>query len=197
MTGPSFEEITRHRDPDPDEDPWVHGPPPVEPVRIVPYDPGWPARYERLAAGIRAALGGAVLELEHVGSTSVPDLAAKDVIDLALTVADPADEAAYVPALEPLGYVLTVREPSFHQHRCLRLAEPRANLHVWGPGSPEAIRQRMFRDWLRTHPDDRAEYEAAKVAAVPGGGHVMDYNLRKQQTVRDIYDRLFRAAGML
>lgn len=194
---PSFEEITRHHDPDPDEDPWVRGPPPVEPVRIVPYDPDWPARYERLAAGIRAALGGAVLELAHVGSTSVPGLAAKDVIDLALTVADPADEAAYVPALEPLGYVLTVREPSFHQHRCLRLAEPRANLHVWGPGSPEAIRQRMFRDWLRAHPEDRAVYEAAKFAAVPGGGHVMDYNLRKQQTVRDIYDRLFRAAGML
>jgi GrpB-like predicted nucleotidyltransferase (UPF0157 family) len=55
----------------------------------------------------------------------------------------------------------------------------------------------MIRDWLRTHPDDRARYADAKRAAIPGGGHVMDYNARKQQVVREIYDRLFRAAGML
>jgi GrpB-like predicted nucleotidyltransferase (UPF0157 family) len=71
------------------------------------------------------------LGVEHVGSTSVEGLAAKDVIDIDLTVADPGDEDAYVPALERLGYVLTVREPSFHEHRCLRLAEPRVNLHVF------------------------------------------------------------------
>jgi GrpB-like predicted nucleotidyltransferase (UPF0157 family) len=194
---PTFDEITRHHDNDPDENPWVIGPPPPETVTIVPYDPGWPRRFQDLAAGIRAALGDAALAVEHVGSTSVEGLAAKDVIDVNLTVADPADEDAYVPALERLGYVLTVREPSFHQHRCLRLAEPRANLHVFGPDCPETVRVRMFRDWLRTHPGDRARYEAAKRAAVPGGGHVMDYNARKQDVIRDIYDRLFRAAGML
>ena len=54
-----------------------------------------------------------------------------------------------MPALEALGYELRVREPSWHQHRCLQLASPRVNLHVFGPDCPEAIRHRMFRDWLR------------------------------------------------
>lgn len=194
---PTFEEITRHSDPDPDEHPWVVPPPPAELLEIVPYDPQWPHRYQKLAERVRLALGEVVLDVEHIGSTSVPGLAAKDVIDIDLTVADPRDEDAYVPALEKIGYYLTVREPSFHQHRCLRLAEPRVNLHVFGPDCPETIRHRMFRDWLRTHPEDRERYENAKRAAIPGGGDVMDYNARKQQVIRDIYDRLFRAAGML
>nr|WP_042189027.1 GrpB family protein [Kibdelosporangium sp. MJ126-NF4]CEL18609.1 hypothetical protein [Kibdelosporangium sp. MJ126-NF4]CTQ98094.1 hypothetical protein [Kibdelosporangium sp. MJ126-NF4] len=194
---PTYEEITRHHDVDPDENPWVNGPPPPETVQIVPYNPEWPRRYEKLAADIRAALGDTVLDIEHMGSTSVEGLAAKDVIDIHLTVADSRDEVRYVPQLVPLGYQLTVREPSFHEHRCLRLAEPRVNLHVYGPDSPETIRVRMFRDWLRTHPEDRALYEDAKRAAIPGGGRVMDYNARKQNVIREIYDRLFRAAGML
>ncbi|WP_020419877.1 GrpB family protein [Amycolatopsis sp. ATCC 39116] len=193
----TFAEITRHHDPDPDENPWVHGPPAPSPVRIVPYDPDWPRRYRDLAAGIRRALGAAVLDLEHVGSTSVAGLAAKDVIDIDLTVADPRAEETYVPPLERLGYVLTIRQPSFHEHRCLTLAGPRVNLHVYGPDCPETIRNRLFRDWLRTHPDDRERYQEAKRAAIPGGGTVMDYNARKQQTIREIYDRMFRAAGML
>jgi GrpB-like predicted nucleotidyltransferase (UPF0157 family) len=165
-------------------------------VEIVPYNEQWPDRFAALADNIRAALGAVALDIEHVGSTSVPGLAAKDVIDIDLTVADPREEDRYVPALERLGYVLTVREPSFHQHRCLNLSDPRVNLHVFGPDCPESIRHRMFRDWLRSHPDDRALYEQAKRQAIPGGGHVMDYNRRKQDVVRDIYDRMFRAAGM-
>ncbi|GAB3562626.1 GrpB family protein [Amycolatopsis endophytica] len=194
---PTNEEITRHHDPDPDENPWVHGPPAPETVVIVGYDPDWPHRYETVAAAIRGALGDAVLDLAHVGSTSVPGLAAKDVIDIDLTVADPRDEDTYLPPLERLGYDLTVREPSFHEHRCLRLERPRVNLHVFGPDCPETIRHRMFRDWLRTSPADRERYENAKRAAVPGGGRVMDYNARKQDVIREIYDRLFRAAGLL
>jgi GrpB-like predicted nucleotidyltransferase (UPF0157 family) len=194
---PSFEEITRHCDPDPTEDPWVNGPPAPETITIASYNPEWPHRYQALSAEIRTALGDVALSIEHVGSTSVERLAAKDVIDIDLTVADPRDEDGYIPALERLGYVLTVREPSFHQHRCLRLAEPQVNLHVFGPDCPEVIRHRMFRDWLRAHPEDRTLYEDAKRAAVPGCGNVMDYNARKQQAIREIYDRLFRAAGML
>lgn len=193
---PTFEEITRHRDPDPAENPWVREPPASEVVTIVAYNPEWPVRYQVMAEKVRAALGDAVLDIEHVGSTSVEGLAAKDVIDVNLTVADPRDEGAYLPPLENLGYVLTVREPSFHEHRCLRMANPRANLHVFGPECPETIRMRMFRDWLRVSPVDRARYEDAKRLAIPGGGHVMDYNARKQKVVREIYDRLFRAAGM-
>lgn len=194
---PTVDDITRHQDNDPSDNPWVIGPPPPETIVIVPYDPEWPRRFEDLSSAIRAAVGDAALDVEHVGSTSVEGLAAKDVIDMDLTVADPRDEDAYVPALERLGYVHTVREPWFHEHRCLRLTEPRANLHVFGPDCPEVIRHRMFRDWLRAHPDDLARYEDAKRAAIPGGGHVMDYNARKQDVIREIYDRLFRAAGML
>ncbi|WP_024804013.1 GrpB family protein [Nocardia sp. BMG51109] len=193
---PTFEEITRHREPDPSEDPWVDGPPPPETITIVSYDPEWPRRFRTLAADIRSVLGDVVLDIEHVGSTAVEGLAAKDVIDIALTVADSRQESVYVPALERLGYFLTVREPSFHEHRCLRLRDPRVNLHVFGPDCPETLRQRMFRDWLRAHPDDRVLYEDAKRAAIPGGGNVMDYNGRKHKVIREIYDRLFRAAGM-
>lgn len=196
MRVPSFEEITRHRDPDPAENPWVNGPPAPGPVELVTYDPGWPARYRAVTAGVRATLRDAVLDIDHVGSTSVPGLAAKDVVDIDLTVADPRHEDSYVPALEKLGYTLTVREPSFHEHRCLQLASPRVQLHVFGPDCPESIRHRMFRDWLRAHPEDRVRYEEAKRSAVSGGGHVMDYNARKQDVIREIYDRLFRAAGM-
>ena len=112
-------------------------------------------------------------------------------------------EAGAAPSGPPFAgilsasYVLTVREPSWHEHRCLRLVNPRANLHVFGPDCPETIRHRMFRDWLRTHPEDRQRYEDAKVVAIPGGGNVMDYNGRKQQVIREIYDRAFRAAGLL
>lgn len=190
------EEITRHHDPDPNEDPWVVRPP-AETVEIVEYDATWPDRFAWLAERIRGALGDALLGIEHVGSTAVPGLAAKDVIDIDVAVADPSEESAYVPMLEADGWQLTVREPSWHQHRCLQHADPRANLHVFGPDCPEAIRHAMFRDWLRAHDDDRDRYEAAKRAAVPGGGSVMDYNARKQAVIREIYDRVFRAAGLL
>ena len=192
---PSAEEITRHHDPDPDEDVWVDGPPAPTTVTLVDYDLSWPDRYAALAGGIRAALGD--VPLDHVGSTSVPGLAAKDRIDIVLTVPDPRDEPAYVPALEAIGWRHVIREPSWHQHRALSFVDPAANLHVFGPDCPETIRLRMFRDWLRTHPDDRLRYERAKRAAVPGGGNVMDYNGRKEATIREIYDRLFRAAGLL
>ncbi|MGY6270132.1 GrpB family protein [Achromobacter denitrificans] len=189
------EEIMRHHEPDPDEDPWVRGRPAPAPVDVVPYDPAWPARYEELAAAVREALGKEALDVEHMGSTAVPGLAAKPVIDIDLTVADPVREDAYVPALEAIGYVLTVREPSWHQHRLLQLDRPRVNLHVFGPDCPENIRHRMFRDWLRSHDGDRDLYARAKLAAAGGMTQVMAYNKRKEATVREIYERMFRAAG--
>jgi len=191
------EEIVKHHEADPDENPWVTGPPPAEPVEITPYNEEWPLRFIALDRDIRGALGDAALEVDHVGSTSVPGLAAKDIIDIDLTVADPTDEAAYVPALTDIGYVLVVREPSWHQHRMLRLQQPRTNLHVFGPDCPENIRHKMFRDWLRAHPDDQELYVTAKRAAILGGGNVMNYNARKQDVIREIYDRMFRSAGLI
>ena len=197
----SFERITRHDDADPDEDVWVGERPATSPIAVVDPDPAWPTQFDELADRVRRALGDRVLALAHVGSTSVPDLAAKPVIDIDLIVADSSDEVAYVPALERVGFVLQVREPRWHEHRCLVATSPPANLHVWSPDSPEVIRHRMFRDWLRDHPEDRARYaDAKRVSADESNAAdeaVMFYNLRKQPVIREILDRMFRAHGML
>lgn len=131
-------------------------------VVVVDYDPDWPRQFATEAARIRAALGAHVLLLEHAGSTSVPGLAAKPIIDIVLVVRDSSDEAAYVPPLEAVGYVLRVREPDWYQHRVLKRVDPAVNLHVFSPGCPETERMLLMRDWLRTHEDDRDLYERTK-----------------------------------
>ncbi|MFF5077941.1 GrpB family protein [Actinoplanes sp. NPDC000266] len=133
-----------------------------KPIEIVAYDPAWPARFRRYEARIRDALGGRALAVEHVGSTAVPGLAAKDRVDIDLIVADPADEDAYVPALTAAGFTLAAREPHWYEHRCLWTETHDANVHVFGPDCDEHLRHLVFRDWLRAHPDDRALYAARK-----------------------------------
>jgi GrpB-like predicted nucleotidyltransferase (UPF0157 family) len=167
---------------------------PGRPVEVVPYDDEWPNEFERLSKLLRGALGDRVLALEHVGSTAVPGLAAKAVIDADLTVADSGDEAAYVPDLEALGFVLRVREPEWEEHRVLAVEDPKTNLHVWSPGSIEAQRHAAFRDWLRAHADDRDGYGALKTElAASGFADVMDYNNHKAALVYDIYEKVFAA----
>ncbi len=167
---------------------------PSRPVEVVAYDESWPAAFARLSDLVRGALGDRVLALEHVGSTAVPGLAAKPVIDADLTVADSGDEAAYLPMLEAAGFVLRFREPEWEEHRVMAHEEPRTNLHVWSPGSTEARRHRVFRDWLVTHDADREEYAALKTElAGRGFGDVMDYNNHKAALVYDIYERIFAA----
>ena len=133
-------------------------------VRIVEYDPEWPEAFARHAARISAALGARALRIEHVGSTAVPGLAAKPVIDIALAVADSADEPAYAPALAQAGYDLHLREPGWFEHRLFKGSEPAANLHVFPAGCPEIGRMLAFRDWLRTSAADRELYAEAKRA---------------------------------
>jgi GrpB-like predicted nucleotidyltransferase (UPF0157 family) len=172
----------------------VIGTSPPGAVHVVPYDARWQERAAALITDIRAVLGDRVLTLEHVGSTSVPGLAAKPVLDLVLTVADPADEAAYLPPLEPLGLVLHIREPEWDEHRMLTRSDRSVNLHVFGPDAPEPHRQVLFRDWLRSHDDDRDSYGALKTAlAERGFERVMDYNNHKAELVYDIYERAFVA----
>jgi GrpB-like predicted nucleotidyltransferase (UPF0157 family) len=138
---------------------------PSMPITISPYDPRWPVRYAREEARIRAALGERVLAVDHVGSTAVPGLPAKDRLDIDLIVADPTDENAYVPALTAAGYQLRTREPHWYEHRCLWTRHHDVNLHVFGPDCDEYLRHLVFRDWLRSHPDDRDLYAARKCAA--------------------------------
>ncbi|GEA87766.1 GrpB family protein [Cellulomonas cellasea] len=197
----SAADIVRHYPDDPDGIEWV-APQPPRPITVTAHDPAWAAAYAGLAARVRRALGDGVLALDHVGSTSVPGLDAKPIIDLDLTVADSTDEPAYRAALEAEGFTLSLRERAWHEHRVFAHAEPRAHLHVWSPDCPEVVRHRLFRDWLREHREDRAAYAAAKHAAVDrltaaGGGSGMDYNALKAPVVHDILDRVFRAHGLL
>jgi len=116
------------------------------PIRLVEYDPDWPDRFRREAARTRAVLGDRVLRLEHVGSTAVPGLPAKPIIDMLLVLANSADEPAYVPAMEAAGYVLRIREPDWNEHRLLKGPDANINLHVFSSGCPEIGRMLAFRD---------------------------------------------------
>jgi GrpB-like predicted nucleotidyltransferase (UPF0157 family) len=162
-------------------------------VQIVDYDPAWPRLFEREAKRIQTALGNRTLLIEHVGSTSVPELAAKPRIDVLLVVADSADESAYVPALEAVGYVLRIREPDWHEHRMFNGPDTDVNLHVFSPGSPEVDRMLLFRDWLRSHASDRQLYERTKrELARKDWKHMQNYADAKTSVVEEI---LARARG--
>jgi GrpB-like predicted nucleotidyltransferase (UPF0157 family) len=164
----------------------VHG----KPIELAEYDPAWPELYEREAQKIHAALGDRVRALEHAGSTSVPGLAAKPIIDIVLAVADSADESAYVPALEQAGYVLAIREPDWHEHRLLKGSDPTVNLHVFSHGSSEVERMLAFRDRLRTNEAERVLYERTKrELAQRAWTYVQDYADAKTQVVETILAR--------
>jgi GrpB-like predicted nucleotidyltransferase (UPF0157 family) len=143
---------------------YVGGPPPPlqAPIELCDYDPAWPQLYQREAARIRSVLGDRVVRLEHVGSTSVPGLAAKPILDLVLEVPDAADEAAYVPAMEAAGYVLRIREPEWYQHRLFKGPDTNINLHVFSAGCPDTDQMLRFRDWLRGNAGDRELYVRTK-----------------------------------
>jgi GrpB-like predicted nucleotidyltransferase (UPF0157 family) len=131
-------------------------------IVIVDYDPAWQGRFRCEEAKIRAALGEAALSVEHIGSTSVPGLAAKPIVDILLVVEDSADEASYVPALEEAGYVLRVREPDFDEHRMFRTPQKDVHVHVFSPGSKEIERYLLLRDHLRENEEDRKLYARTK-----------------------------------
>src|SRR5437667_6435289 len=134
----------------------------VSPIQIVDYDPEWPRLYEREAERVQSTLGDRVLLLEHVGSTSVPGLAAKPRIDMVLVVANSADEPAYVPALEAAAYVLRIREPDWYEHRVFKGPDTNINLHGFSQGCPEIERMLLFRNWLCSYTDDRRLYDRTK-----------------------------------
>ncbi|PWK87404.1 GrpB-like predicted nucleotidyltransferase (UPF0157 family) [Lentzea atacamensis] len=160
-------------------------------IELSEYDAAWPGLYQRERERIVAALPDA--ELEHVGSTSVPGLAAKPLIDILLVVPDSDDEDAYVPALVEAGYCLRLREPGWYRHRLLKDSDPEVNLHVFSPTCEEVDRMMAFRDRLRTNAEDRAEYEAVKrELATRGWERVQDYADGKTRVVERI---VLRALG--
>jgi GrpB-like predicted nucleotidyltransferase (UPF0157 family) len=159
------------------------------PVELSEYDPSWPASFKREALRIRGALGGRVRRLEHVGSTSVPGLSAKPIVDV-LAVPDSSAEDDYVPPMEAVGYVLRIREPEWFEHRLFKGTDPACNIHVFTEGAAEIDRMLVFRDWLRSHDEDRLLYERTKrELAAREWKYVQHYADAKTEIVRAIMGR--------
>lgn len=202
------DEIVTFHDVD-DPDMWVRPGLPRAPIALVDHDPSWSEQYSQLSEQILSVLGPLASGIEHVGSTSVPGLAAKPIIDIALVVPDPGEETAYRPHLHSIGFELVIREPAWYQHRMFKQVDagtgtsltPMCNLHVFGPRCPEVTRMGMFRDRLRSHPDDRGRYQNVKLLAVAeanaAGETVMEYNARKHDVIRDIYRSIFVSEGWI
>ena len=165
------------------------------PIALAEPDPRWPTQFTLVASRIHRALGPSVIRLEHAGSTSVPGLPAKPILDAVLVVADPADEAMYVPPLGDVGFALHLREPGWYEHRLLRGTDPQVNVHVFGPDAPEVGRMLLFRDWLRAHPGERDLYASVKrELAARQWTYVQDYADAKSVVVQQILQRAAREA---
>lgn len=162
---------------------------------VVDPDPAWPERFAEVASRVRSALGGVALAVEHIGSTSVPGLAAKPIIDALLVVADVADEPAYVPAMEGAGFVLRVRETG---HRMFRTPGRDVHVHVLEPGAPAIDDYLDLRDWLRVDAADRALYAEVKRGLARRSWPDMNhYAEAKSDVVQQVLARAraWRAAG--
>ena len=159
------------------------------PITLTTYDPDWPRSFDREADRIHSALGTVALRVEHVGSTSVPGLMAKPVIDVLLIVPDSADEARYAPQLEAAGYVLRIRQPEWFEHRLFRRSDPSVNLHVFSPGTAEVERMLRFRDRLRDDDAARDRYQRTKrELAELTWRHVQDYADAKSAVIGEILE---------
>jgi len=159
-------------------------------ITLVDYDPEWPALYAREEARIRSILGDRVVEIHHTGSTSVPGLAAKPIIDITLVVRDSSDEPAYVPDMEAAGYRLWIREPEWFEHRVFKGPDTNINLHVFSPGCQEIARMVGFRDWLRTHPEDFELYlQTKRDLSTRTWAYVQNYADAKTEVVEAIAAR--------
>jgi GrpB-like predicted nucleotidyltransferase (UPF0157 family) len=159
-------------------------------ILIADYDPRWPELFQREAERIQSALGDRALQIEHIGSTSVPSLAAKPIIDILLVVANSADESTYISDLEAAGYALRFRETDWYEHRLLRGPDTEINLHVLSARCPEIARVLMFRDWLRTDCADRDLYARTKLTlALQEWEHTQEYADAKTSIIGEILAR--------
>ena len=131
-------------------------------IVLVEHDAAWAGQFLRHRKIIEGSLGDLVIEINHIGSTSVPGLAAKAIVDMDLVVRDSSDEDLYLEKLVEAGYVLRVREPDWHEHRMFRTAELDVHLHVFSEGCDEVKRHLAFRDHLRVNEVDRKLYEDTK-----------------------------------
>jgi GrpB-like predicted nucleotidyltransferase (UPF0157 family) len=154
---------------------------------LADHDPGWPERYDGQERRIRRALGATAVQIEHIGSTSVPRLAAKPIIDVLVTVEDITAEEDYLDQLLDAGYELRVREPG---HRMVRTPARDVHVHVVEAGDEAADDYLLLRDRLRTDPADRALYERTKRALMEQEWADMNaYADAKTEVIAGIKDR--------
>ncbi|MEY2581078.1 MAG: hypothetical protein QOE09_927 [Ilumatobacteraceae bacterium] len=163
-------------------------------VSFEPYSPEWPRIFAAEEQRVGAALTGLGVEVHHAGSTSVPGLLAKPIIDIVLGVPDSTDEAPYMQALVGAGYEFVLREPDWFEHRLFKRVDPKVNLHVFSIGSPEIERMLAFRDHLRVNESDRQLYESTKLAlGEREWATVQDYADSKSEVVTGILARAIAA----
>lgn len=129
------------------------------PVQLVEYDSRWPQRFEVVRAELAGSLAERAIAIEHIGSTAVPGLVAKPIVDVLLTVPRVEPEDPYAPAIIALGYELRVREPG---HRMFRPPAGDVHVHVWAAGAQEVTDYLLLRDRLRASAADREAYAALK-----------------------------------
>ena len=137
----------------------------TDPIEVLAYDPSWPRRFEGWRDRLAAALGPVARRIEHVGSTAVPGLLAKPVIDIQVTVDDVEAEASFMPAIEGLGVALRSRETGHRYFRPAGDAPRDVQIHVYEPGSAGERAHLLFRDYLRANAPAAAAYADAKRAA--------------------------------
>ena len=155
-------------------------------VRLSPYRAEWAERFAVERERIAAALGPAAERIEHVGSTSVPGLDAKPIVDILVAVADPTDPRA-CEALEAAGYVLRVDEP---EHRMFRTPERDVHVHLWVSGTEDVTRHVEFRDRLRASEADRQAYSELKhELAGREWADINDYADAKGTLIAEILER--------
>ncbi|MCI4656706.1 GrpB family protein [Cryobacterium zhongshanensis] len=135
-------------------------------LKLVAYDERWPVIFRAHRNRLRKALGTTGVEVEHIGSTSVPGLAAKPIIDILVTVGDITAEEDYLAPLLSVGYELRAREPG---HRLVRTSARDVHIHILQSGDPAIDRYLLFRNRLRADADDRSLYEATKSALLSDG----------------------------
>lgn len=218
VNGVPIKEILNPAEDDPAGVEWIPGrSTKAPPLVIVGPDPKWPEYFEIFKSRILAAFGETViattkgegdescdtttgkvtiLDINHVGSTAVPDLPAKAIIDIDLILSSNRleSEPFYVPRLKSAGFEFRLRE-KWYEHRFFQAWEPMTcNLHVWGGlGNAQVERHKIFRDWLCGHDDDRELYASVKrecaELARENGNTMRDYTQRKDWVVREIMVR--------
>jgi GrpB-like predicted nucleotidyltransferase (UPF0157 family) len=159
------------------------------PVELVDPDPGWPYRFEELRARLAATLGPVAVRIDHVGSTSVPGLVAKPILDVQVSVVDIDDEARYRDAVESIGVVLRSREPEHRYFRPPPGAPRTVHVHVCPTGSDWERVHLLFRDYLRAHPERATAYGELKRALLPAyGADRLGYTEAKSPFIEETLD---------